>query len=213
MQGVRIYNIESVHEVVEAQLAALAELSNTCSIRVLLPFLARLEEFDYWLNQVRLRLPADVPVGAMAETPAMVLDISHLLDHADFIAIGCNDLMQGLFSADRDQEELRHYLDPYAPLLYRLLRQVAEEAGERLNHIQLCGVLSQMQNVLPVLLGLGYRNFSVDAPFIPFLANVVSTTSRSDCETLATQVTAVNTTQQVLELLQVATNRHLPFSF
>ena len=56
-----------------AQLAALAELANTFSIRVLLPFLVRVEEFDYWFNKIRLHLPADVPIGAMAETTAMVL--------------------------------------------------------------------------------------------------------------------------------------------
>ena len=212
LQGVRIFNNEPVQAVIEAQLAALSEISNDYSIRVLLPFLVRVEEFDYWASLIRPRLPSDVPVGAMAETPAMVLDICHLLNHADFIAIGCNDLMQSLFSADRDKAELSHYLDPYAPLLFRLFRQVAEEAGERLHHIQLCGVLAQIQNVLPVLLGLGYRSFSVDSPFIPYLANQISTVSKADCEMLASQVVAVETTQQVLELLQIETNRHVPFS-
>jgi phosphoenolpyruvate-protein kinase (PTS system EI component) len=211
MQGVRIYNIEPVAAVIEAQLEVLAELTITFSIRVLLPFLVRLEEYDYWLHLIRPRLPATVPIGAMAETPAMVLDIGHLLDHADFVAIGCNDLMQSVFAADRDQPELRHYLDPYAPLLYRLFSQVAEQAGERLNQVHLCGVLAQMQGVLPVLLGLGYRNFSVDAPFIPYLARRISTISKTDCEILASQVVAANTTQQVLELLQLATDRHAPF--
>jgi phosphoenolpyruvate-protein kinase (PTS system EI component) len=211
MQGVRIYNIEPVAAVIEAQLEVLAELSNTFSIRVLLPFLARVEEYDYWLHLIRPRLPAAVSIGAMAETPAMVLDIGHLIGHADFVAIGCNDLMQSVFVADRDQAELRHYLDPYAPLLYRLFSQVAEQAGEGLNQVHLCGVLAQMQGVLPVLLGLGYRNFSVDAPFIPHLAKRISTISKADCEKLASQVIAADTTQQVLELLRLSTDRHAPY--
>ena len=213
MQGVRIYNSEPVAAIIEAQLAVLAELSNTFSIRVLLPYLVRLEEYDYWLHQVRSRLPATVPVGAMAETPAMVLDIGHLIDHADFVAIGCNDLMQNVFAADRDQPDLRYYLDPYAPLLYRLFSQVAEQAGERLDRVQLCGVLSQIQGVLPVLLGLGYRNFTVDAPFIPHLAKHISTMSQADSELLASQVIAADTTQQVLQILQLPADRHAPFLY
>jgi phosphoenolpyruvate-protein kinase (PTS system EI component) len=213
MQGVRIHNIEPVAALIEAQLEVLAELSNTFSIRVLLPFLTRLEEYDYWQQQVRHRLPATVPIGAMAETPAMVLDIGRLLEHADFVAIGCNDLMQSVFVADRDQAELRHYLDPYAPLLYRLFKQVAEQAGERLNQVHLCGVLPQVQGVLPILLGLGYRNFSVDAPFIPHLNRQISSISRAECEKLASQVVAADTTQQVLELLQLETDRHAPFVY
>ena len=211
LQGVRIYNIEPVAAIIEAQLEVLAELSDTFSIRVLLPYLARVEEYDYWLHLICSRLPATVAIGAMAETPAMVLDIGHLITHADFVGIGCNDLMQSLFAADRDQPELRHYLDPYAPLLYRLFSQVAEQAGEGLNQVHLCGVLAQIQGVLPVLLGLGYRNFSVDAPFIPHLAKRISTISKVDCEKLASQVVAADTTQQVLELLQLATDRHAPF--
>lgn len=213
MQGVRIHNIEPVAALIEAQLEVLQALSKTFSIRVLLPFLTRLEEYDYWRQQVRRRLPATVPIGAMAETPAMVLDINRLLDHADFVAIGCNDLMQSIFVADRDQAELRHYLDPYAPLLYRLFKQVAEQAGERLNQLHLCGVLPQVQGVLPILLGLGYRNFSVDAPFIPYLSKQVSGISMAECDKLASQVVVADTTQQVLELLQLETDRHAPFVY
>lgn len=211
MQGVRLYNIDPVQHVVDAQLAALAGLSNDFSIRVLVPFLVRLEEYDYWQAFIRQRLPDDVPVGAMAETPAMVLDIGHLLEHADFVAIGCNDLMQNVYAADRDRSELRHYLDPYAPLLYRLFMQVAEQAGEHLNNIQLCGVLAQIQGVLPVLLGLGYRTFSVDALFIPHLVKILTKITRADCETLAMQVCGVKTTQEVLEILLLPTDRHQPF--
>lgn len=211
MQGVRSYNSEPVASVIEAQLEVLAELSNSYSISVLLPFLVRLEEYDYWLHQLRTRLPAAVPVGAMAETPAMVLDIARLTGYADFVAIGCNDLMQNIFAADRDQPDLRYYLDPYAPLLYRLLNQVAEQAGDRLERVQLCGLLAQIQGVLPVLLGLGYRHFTVDAAFIPHLAKRVTTISRADAERLASQVVAADTTQQVLHILQLTAERHSPF--
>ncbi|TNF35836.1 MAG: phosphoenolpyruvate-protein phosphotransferase [Gammaproteobacteria bacterium] len=211
MQGVRIYNTEPVSHVIDAQLAALAELSSEYPLRVLVPFLVRLEEFDYWLNVIRKRLPDHVPVGAMAETPAMVLDIAHLLEDADFVAIGCNDLMQSIYAADRDQADLRHYLDPYAPLLFRLFRQIASEAGTNINRVQLCGVLSQVQAVLPVLLGMGYRTFSVDVPFIPHLASRISTMTLAECRVLAQQVCDAKKTEDVLRILQLSTDRHAPF--
>ncbi|MGB5224545.1 MAG: putative PEP-binding protein, partial [Arenicellales bacterium] len=140
-----------------------------------------------------------------------VLDIGRLRDHADFVAIGCNDLMQGLYAADRDRPELHHYLDPYAPVLFRFFKQVAEQSAEHLELIQLCGVLPQIQGVLAVLLGLGYRTFSVDASFIPYLANTVVDTTRAECELLAEQVCAASTTQEVLEILGLPTDRHPPF--
>ena len=210
LQGVRLYGIELIQRVIEAQLDGLADLSNDFSLRVLIPFLTRLEEYDYWLSLIRKRLPG-LPVGAMAETPAIVLDIAHLLDHADFVAIGCNDLMQSLYAADRDRPELHSYLDPYAPVLFRFFKQVAEQSGEQLEHIQLCGVLPQIQGVLRVLLGLGYRTFSVDASFIPHLANIVVNTSCAECDALAEQVCAASTTKEVLEILGLPTNRPPPY--
>jgi phosphoenolpyruvate-protein kinase (PTS system EI component) len=211
-QGVRLYQLDPVNTVIDAQLTALAALAQDFSLSVLIPFLVRVEEYTYWLDVIRQRLPGHVPVGAMAETPATVLDIASLLASADFVAIGCNDLMQILYAADRDLGELRHYLDPYAPLLFRLFRQIAQQAGEHLSQIQLCGVLTQTQGILPVLLGLGYRIFSVDAPFIPYLARLAAQYSFSECEALATKVCDATTTQEVLTLLQLPTNRHAPFS-
>lgn len=212
LQGVRLYSNEPVKRVIEAQLEALADLSGEFSLRLLIPYLTRLEEYDYWLSLVRSYLPA-LPVGAMAETPASVLDIQHLLEHADFVSIGCNDLMQSLYAADRDRPELGHYLDPYAPVLFRLLKQAIEQAGDHMDKVQLCGVLPMTQGVLPVLLGLGYRTFSVDAPFIPHLAGHISGVSIEDCEKLASQVVATDTTQQVLQILQLTADRHAPFLY
>lgn len=211
LQGVRLYNMDPVRSVIDAQLDALADLADDFTFSLLIPFLVRLEEYEYWLDYIRRRLPGHVPVGAMAETPASVLDIGHFLERADFVAIGCNDLMQALYAADRDQSVLRHYLDPYAPVLYRLFRQVADQSGEHLRKVQLCGVLPQLQGVLPVLLGLGYRTFSVDAPFIPHLASLVACSRRVECERVAAQVCAMKTTKEVLALLQLPTDRPQPF--
>ena len=213
MQGTRLYSTEPVNAVIDAQLAAVKELVDEFSLRVIVPYIVRLEEFEYWLARVREKLPDHVPVGVMAETPASVLDIEHMITSADFVSIGCNDLMQSVFAADRDVAELRHYLDPYAPVLFRLFRQIAEQAGEGLDKVQLCGLLPQIQAVLPVLLGLGYRNFSVDAPFIPHLSLVASKLSRAECEELARRVCEARTTQEVLEILQLPADRHPPFLF
>ncbi|MEJ2441077.1 MAG: PEP-utilizing enzyme [Gammaproteobacteria bacterium] len=212
LQGVRLYHLDPIDRVVDAQLAALAQLAESFPLRLLVPFVVRVEEFAYWRDRIREVLPAEVPVGAMAETPASVLDVANLLQEADFVGIGCNDLMQGLYATDRDLAELRYYLDPYAPVLFRLLRQVAEAAADQCSRVQLCGVLPQVQGILPVLLGLGYRSFSVDAPFVPYLAEVIAQTTRDACEQRAAQVCDAITTRDVLALLQLPTDRHPPFS-
>jgi phosphoenolpyruvate-protein kinase (PTS system EI component) len=211
LQGVRLYGIEPMKRVVQAQLSAINSLNDRYDIRVLIPYLVRHEELRYWVDFIRQQLSKPLPLGAMAETPASALDLANWFDLVDFVAIGCNDLMQCLFATDRDRAELRDYLDPYAPLLWRFMQQIATAAEAQLDRIQLCGVLAQLPGVLPILLGLGYRAFSVEATLIPHLRHIITTTNIVDAQQLAQQICAVRESRQVLELLGIHDGSYQPF--
>jgi len=211
LQGARLFGFEAVRSAVQAQLVALESLPGRFDVRVLIPYLVRFEELRHWARYVRSRLSRPVAVGAMAETPAAALDVANWLDVADFVALGCNDLMQCLFAADRDRPELRAYLDPYAPVLYRLLRQVARAAEDSLDRVQVCGVLPQLPGVLTILLGLGYRAFSVDAGLVPYLAERVRGTRVSEAQALAAAVCTARESRQVAEMAGLAGSDSTPF--
>ena len=72
-----------------------------------------------------------------------------------------------------------------------------------MNRVQLCGILPQLPGVLPVLLGLGYRTFSVDAARAPYLARTVATRSSVEDRALADAVCAATSSQAVADLLGV----------
>jgi phosphoenolpyruvate-protein kinase (PTS system EI component) len=200
-QGVRLYDDEPVHGIYRAQLQAIAAVAPECDVRVLLPFVADLAELQYWCDDIRRQLACPVAVGAMAETPAAVLQLREWLEVVEFVAIGCNDLMQCLFGADRDQPELHRYLDPYAPTLYRFLRQVADAVQGHLDEVQLCGVLPQLPGILPLLLGLGYRTFSVEATMLPHLRQTIASTHTAEARMLAEGVCLARSSAAVRKLL------------
>jgi len=187
-QGVRLYAEEPVQGIYRAQLQAIAGLAAHFELRILLPYVADLAELQHWSEDSRRRLGRPVAIGAMAETPAAALQLRDWLELVEFVAVGCNDLMQCLFGADRDRPELRRYLDPYAPALYRFLRQVANGVHERLEAVQLCGVLPQLPGILPVLIGLGYRAFSVEAAMLPYLRDTLATTRTTEAAALAEHI-------------------------
>jgi phosphoenolpyruvate-protein kinase (PTS system EI component) len=211
LQGVRLYGFEPMRSVCQAQLAAINRLSERYAMRVLIPYLVRYEELHYWKGFIRQQLSESVPLGAMAETPASALDIANWFDLVEFVAIGCNDLMQCLFATDRDRGELRDYLDPYAPLLWRFMQQIATNASAQLDRIQLCGVLAQLPGVLPILLGLGYRAFSVEASLIPYLRQTIATTNVTEAQHLAQEICAAKESREVLELLGLNSGSNQPF--
>jgi phosphoenolpyruvate-protein kinase (PTS system EI component) len=201
MQGSRLYPYEPIHSVVKTQLTVLAKLSECYPIEVLIPFIGRRDELTHWVGFVHRILPKSIAIGAMAETPAAVLDLAGWGDLVDFFSIGTNDLIQYYFGADRDEPTLSDILDPYAPALYRLLRQVADSAEEHCNEIRLCGVLPRLPGVLPVLVGLGFRHFSVDPIWIPYLAEALYPLSLTDAQALAHLVCACSDSREVVELL------------
>jgi phosphoenolpyruvate-protein kinase (PTS system EI component) len=204
LQGIRLYAIASIREVVNAQLEAIARLAPEFDLSLLLPYVGQVASFRRWQIEIERALPIPLAIGSMIETPAAALDIAEILAQADFVALGCNDLMQCLFAADRDIPEVASLLDPYAPVLYRFLRQTVAGAGDAAGRIQVCGLLAQLPGVLPILLGLGYRTFSVEPALIPWLAQTVYSTDTAEAALLAAAVCAATDSDSVRGLLALA---------
>ncbi|MFN3593363.1 MAG: putative PEP-binding protein [Thiobacillaceae bacterium] len=205
LQGARLYAVESVRSVYLAQLDALAALADRYPLRVLLPYLVSVGEFERLQAEIRQHLPDFVPLGSMLETPAAALAVREFLEQADFAALGMNDLMQCLFAADRYRPELCAYLDPYSPVIYRFLRLVATQAGAGIARVQVSGLLAQLPGVLPVLIGLGYRAFSVDPVMLPWLAQRVRQTETHAAAALADALCSARCPAEVKRLLGLST--------
>ena len=189
LQGARLYHHPRVWALVEALLAAMGDAAGEAErgppLRVLIPFQSRIEEFRGWRDRVRAVVGGRIDVGAMLEVPAAVLEIDRWLEEAAFVAIGCNDLMQTLYGADRDLAALAPWLDPYAPAALRLLARAAAAAGPGLDRVQLCGVLPQLPGLGAALVGMGFRAFSVDPGVIPHLAAALRRQGRGELPSLA----------------------------
>ena len=90
---------------------------------------------------------------------------------------------------------------PGTPTLYRFLRQVADAVQGRLDAVQLCGVLPQLPGIMPLLLGLGYRAFSVEATMLPYLRQTIANTHTAEARLLAEGVCLARSSAAVRKLL------------
>jgi phosphoenolpyruvate-protein kinase (PTS system EI component) len=107
--------------------------------------------------------PEDVLLGAMIEVPAAAISVREILAEVDFISLGTNDLLQYFMAADRNNELVIAYSDPTAPAFLWLLKYVADQAAGmgRAADVTVCGEIASDPGVLPHLLRLGYRSFSI----------------------------------------------------
>jgi phosphotransferase system enzyme I (PtsI) len=126
-------------------------------------------------------LPQNVLLGAMIEVPAAAITVQDILAEVDFISLGTNDLLQYFMAADRNNELVLDYSDPTAPAFLWLLKHVADQAAGmgRAADVIVCGEIVSDPRVLPHLLRLGYRSFSI--------APVAATTVRAVCVKALTQ--------------------------
>lgn len=131
---------------------------------VLLPMVSRPSELRAArlllreLNPPRSPLPE---LGCMVETPAAALRIDELLDEADFVAVGTNDLLQFLVGASREDHRLVDLLDPEDPALWELLARVATAARARGRPALVCGALAEEGQAHARLRELGYMGLGV----------------------------------------------------
>ncbi len=125
---------------------------------------------------------SSIPVGVMIEVPAAVHMAEQLAAEVDFFALGTNDLVQYLLAADRNNPLVKKYYDPLHPAVLRVLQEMAKVATLHDKGLCLCGEMASDPMNFLLLIGMGLREFSMPAPFIPrtkaFLQNLDLKTAR-----------------------------------
>jgi phosphotransferase system enzyme I (PtsI) len=199
----------------EVQFAAILRVSAELpdgQVRLLLPMVTIPEEmkqardiFDRVARRLRRRgdkLPEKLPLlGAMIETPGAALAADAIALEADFFSIGSNDLAMYTLAVDRGDAEVAHLYDPLHPAVLRLM-QFATEAALRLRMpVSICGEMAGNPQLIPLLLGLGIRSFSMNASAIPRVKQAVRGLDIGDCARFARRVMEQSDPARIRELV------------
>lgn len=115
------------------------------------------------------KLPKEIKIGAMIETPAAAWRVDMIAKKVDFLSIGGNDLAQFYFAADRDSERVQRRYDPMNPGFLSFLKMVVEKAKASKVPLSYCGEQAADPVTAAALVGLGVTQFSLPAPAVgPF---------------------------------------------
>ncbi|MEM8575665.1 MAG: phosphoenolpyruvate--protein phosphotransferase [Pseudomonadota bacterium] len=167
------------------QIRALLRASNGRELRILLPMISDVSEFEIARGLIDHEAtllkthgrpePAKLMVGAMVEVPSLLWQLDHLLPITDFISVGSNDLLQFLFAADRGNERVSGRFDSLNPASLRALRFVVQEAERFETPLTLCGEMAGNALEAMTLIGLGFRSISMSPASVgPIKAMVLS---------------------------------------
>lgn len=152
------------------QLRAIYRASAYGNLSLMFPMVTslwELQEAKRLCTQVCLELGDDgvayreIPIGIMIETPAAALEAREFAKEADFLSVGTNDLTQYTLAQDRQNAALERFFDPCHPALLKLLRSIAEAAGQAGIWAGICGELAGDATLAGMFLDMGYRELSM----------------------------------------------------
>jgi len=158
-------------------LRALLRVADSLPLKLLVPMVTDVSEV-LQLKQLLDELAAELknqniphrwplPFGVMIETPAAALLIDQLISQVHFLSIGTNDLTQYVLCAERGSPALSAFADPLHPAVVRICAEVIRKSREKGIAASVCGEVASDLNAIPILLGLGLREFSVTAAAVP----------------------------------------------
>ncbi|GAB3728693.1 phosphoenolpyruvate--protein phosphotransferase [Luteimonas pelagia] len=155
----------------ETQLRAIVRASGYGPVRILVPMVGErgqllavrdlLERVTDDLRGGGHAIAERLPLGAMIEVPAAALALPAFIDLVDFLSIGTNDLVQYMLAADRNNEALGELYSPLHPAVLRVLRDVIATGARRGRPVAVCGEMAGDPRLVPLLLSLGLREFSL----------------------------------------------------
>jgi len=105
----------------------------------------------------------DTQLGVMMELPSAVEVVDELAQEADFLSIGSNDLIQYMLAVDRTNEQVSSLYLAHHPAVLRSINRIVTSARMHQKDISICGDLSADPRMLPFLIGIGLKNFSIDS--------------------------------------------------
>ncbi|MEE2975547.1 MAG: phosphoenolpyruvate--protein phosphotransferase [Thermodesulfobacteriota bacterium] len=174
-------------------------------VRILLPMISTLDEVvesTTIINNLKKDFVFDeeVLIGVVIETPSAALLVNEICKHIDFISIGTNDLIQYTLAADRTNENLRNIFTHFQPSVIRILKYIIDNVPDK-TYISVCGEMANDINCLPIFIGLGINELSMNYHSIPKIKSVIHDLSYNECENVLKDCLKTTDPTQVKEIL------------
>jgi len=161
-----------------------------------------LEECMHELASQGLSYHETPQVGMMVELPAIVEIADDVAEEADFSSIGTNDFVQYILAADRTNEQVDNYYQPYHPSVLRSLKRIVDAHVRRGKDISVCGEAAHELDYLRFLVGIGVKILSVDPRFVPSIQRSLADLDMEEARYYAAELLSKNTVSGVLETIK-----------
>ena len=209
-RAIRIY-LDNV-DLFKVQLRAILRASSYGNVAIMLPMISSIEELrkskeiieevKKELNSKNIKFNENIEVGIMIEIPSSAIMADELAKECDFFSIGTNDLIQYIIAVERGNEKLTNLYSHYNPAVIRLIKSAIDGAHKNGILCGMCGEAAGDVKFIPLLVGLGLDEFSMNANKILSVRKLITGLNFEECKKLANNVLHLASTEEVKDELE-----------
>ncbi len=199
------------------QLRAILRASACGPVKILFPMVSSLEEIRqirdlFELTKMELRkegIPFDggIPFGIMIEIPSAAILASQLAKEVDFLSIGTNDLVQYTLAVDRNNDLVDYIYQPLNPAVLLLIQKIVQGANDADKKVTLCGEMAGTPAYIPLLVGLGLTDLSMNPPSLLEAKKIVRSIVYEHWQSVAKIALDFTSVEEISSLISIENDR------
>ena len=207
----------------KTQLRAIMRSSAYGKVKIMFPMISGIEEvrqIKIILSEVKKELQAehkvfdpDIEIGIMVEVPSAASIADILAKEVNFFSIGTNDLIQYTLAIDRVNENVSYLYEPLHPAVLRILRNIINSAHDNGIPVAMCGEMAGEPFYMPILLGLGIDELSMNVMALPRVKSVLRSLDYKQSQLVTDSIFKLSTAQEIETLLKKEVKKHFPRIF
>lgn len=208
-RAIRIY-LDNV-DLFKVQLRAILRVSSYGNVAIMLPMISSIEELrkskeiieevKQELKTKNIKYNENIEVGIMVEIPSSAVMADEFAKECDFFSIGTNDLIQYTIAVERGNEKLANLYSHFNPAVIRLIKSAIDGAHKNDISCGMCGEAAGDVKYIPLLVGLGLDEFSMNANKILKARKLITSLDFEECKQLANKVLQLDSTEDVKRIL------------
>jgi len=203
------------------QIKAILRAAAFGNLKLLIPMISCMEELTAVksvINKAVLELEQedkifnkDIALGIMIEVPSAVLMADELARQVDFFSIGTNDLIQYSMAIDRRNRRVAHLYQALNPAVLKMIKMVFAAAEKNNIELVMCGEMAGDPLNIPVLLGFGLKNLSMNPASISVIKKMIRGMDFQKAQRFAQKVGTFSTVQEITRFTQEEYKDILPY--